>query len=333
MRKATIKSPANIAFIKYWGRRNDDLILPLNDSISMNLDNCYTITTVEFGKANEDEIKVKFYKEKYKNLNGKQLNRVLKQVNRIREKYKIKEKVKIYSENNFPADVGIASSASAFSALTCALFKALGNNISEKDLTIETRLSGSGSAARSIPNGFVEWLMGDSNRSKTSYAYSMASSDYWKLYDLTLIVDTAEKSIGSYEGHNRALNEYMKARLKNINKRIKQVREAIRETDIEKLGKAMEADAISLHTVAMNSKPPIYYLNGKTWEIIFELLKLRKKGIIGYFTMDAGPNVHLICEKKFKDILKENFEKFPGVKFIIENKVGEGAKVIREHLF
>ena len=114
MKKATVKSPANIAFTKYWGRRNDDLILPLNSSISMNLDSCHTITTVEFGVVDKDEVKVKFFKSDYKDLKNIQLQRVINQVNRVRDKYKIKEKVKIYSENNFPADAGIAASASAF---------------------------------------------------------------------------------------------------------------------------------------------------------------------------------------------------------------------------
>ena len=103
--------------------------------------------------------------------------------------------------------------------------------------------------------------------------------------------------------------------------------------NIEKLGEAIEADAISLHAVAMTSNPPIYYLNSRTWGVISELLKLRKKGILGYFTMDAGPNVHVICEKEHKDILEKKFKNYPGVEFIITSKVCDGAKTIDEHLF
>jgi diphosphomevalonate decarboxylase len=333
MKKATVKSPANIAFTKYWGRRNDDLILPLNNSISMNLNNCYTKTTVEFGKADQDEVKVKFFKSDYKDLENIQLDRVINQVNRIRDKYKIKNKIKIYSENNFPADSGIASSASAFSALTKALYEAIEVEISEKDLTIETRLAGSGSATRSIPGGFVEWLKGEDDNSETSYARSIAYSNHWELYDITVVVDTSKKSVGSYEGHKYAHSEYMKARLENFENRNDQIREAILNKDIEKLGEAIEEEAISLHAVAMTSNPPIYYLNGRTWDVVVRLLNLRKRGILGYFTMDAGPNVHVICERRYKDILEKKLKEIPGVEFIITSKVCDGAKSIEEHLF
>ena len=333
MKKATVKSPANIAFTKYWGRRNDDLILPLNNSVSMNLDNCYTKTTVEFGEADQDTVKVKFFKSGYKDLENMQLDRVINQVNRIREKYKIKNKIKIYSENNFPADSGIASSASAFSALTKALYEAVEVEISEKDLTIETRLAGSGSAARSIPGGFVEWLKGEESDSETSYAHSIAPASHWELYDIVAVVDTSKKGVGSYEGHKYAHSEYMKARLENFESRNDQIKKAILNKDIEKLGEAIEADSISLHAVAMTSSPPIYYLNGRTWDVIAELLNLRKEGILGYFTMDAGPNVHIICEGEYKNILEKKIKNIPGVEFIITNKVCNGAQAIDEHLF
>lgn len=333
MKKVTVKSPANIAFIKYWGRRSDKLILPLNNSISMNLDNCFTKTTVEFGDFTQDKVKVKFFKSEYQNLTGAKLDRVLNQVNRIRQKYKIKNKVKIYSENSFPSDAGIASSASAFSALTLAIYKTLGIEISEKELTIETRLAGSGSATRSIPDGFVEWLKGEDEEGETSYAYSVAPASHWELYDITVVVDSSEKIVGSFKGHEYAHNEYMKARLENINKRNLQVKKAILNRDIKKLGEAIEADAISLHTVAMNSNPPIYYLNNKTWDVIAEIINLRKKGILGYFTMDAGPNVHVICEKEYKGIFEKKLKEISGVEFIISSKVCDGARVIDKHLF
>lgn len=333
MKKATVKSHANIAFTKYWGRRNDDLVLPMNSSISMNLDNCYTITTAEFGNFDKDEVRVKFFNREYESLSGEKLERVLNQVNRIRNEYNISEKVKIYSENNFPADAGIASSASAFSALTKALYEALGIKLSEKEMTAETRLAGSGSAARSIPDGFVEWNMGENDDSESSFAYTVAEPDHWELYDIVVVVDTAKKKIGSAEGHGLAENEYMDARLKNMEERNLLAKEAILEKNIEKLGKVIEEDAISLHTVAMNSKPPIFYLNGRTWDVIAGLFDLRKEGLRGYFTMDAGPNVHIICEKKDHKALSEKLKAIQGVEFLIINKAAKGAHAVNNHLF
>jgi diphosphomevalonate decarboxylase len=299
----------------------------------MNLDKCYTVTTVEFGGFDKDEVRVKFFKKDYEALEGEKLARVMGQVDRIREKFNISDKVKIFSENNFPADAGIASSASAFSALTKAIYEALEEKISEKELTVETRLAGSGSAVRSIPDGFVEWKRGEGEDSDSSYAHSLAQPDYWELCDIVAVVDTSKKLVGSSEGHGKAENEYMDARLQNISERNRIVREAIKEKNIEKLGVVVEKDAISLHTVAMNSEPPIYYLNGRTWDIISELLKWRKDGLLGYFTMDAGPNVHVICEKKDSEILSEKIRKIPGVEFLIVNKAAKGAHVINNHLF
>jgi len=125
----------------------------------------------------------------------------------------------------------------------------------------------------------------------------------------------------------------MDARLKNFEFRNSQIKEAIEEKNIDKLGEVIEQDTISLHTVAMTSKPPIFYLNGRTWDIISELLKWRKEGLKGYFTMDAGPNVHVICEKKDSKVLSEKLKKIPGVEFIIINKAARGAHVINNHLF
>jgi diphosphomevalonate decarboxylase len=334
MNKSTVRSPANIAFVKYWGRRNEKLILPQNSSISMNLSNCYTTTTVEFGKVTTDEIQVKFFGKDISSLQGDKRNRVLQHIDRIRKETGKKAAVKIYSENSFPSDAGIASSASAFSALTMALFAALNIKLSEKELTIQTRLSGSGSACRSIPDGFVEWVKGDGNKSDSSYAISLAPPGHWDLWDVVAIVDTSEKKVSSYEGHKQAvLNEYMTARLKNITKRIFEVKKAIKTKDIERLGKVLEEESLSLHTVAMMSDPPIFYLNGKTLEIIQKIRAWRAEGIMSYFTMDAGPNVHVICEGKTVNKLQNRLNTFPGIEKIITNKVAVGANIVEKHLF
>lgn len=328
MRRVRVKAPANLAFIKYWGRRDDELILPLNDSISMNLSGCYTITEVEAGDFKEDEVRVKFYGEEEKELVGQQRERVMRQVERLRRKYGFKERVRIWSENNFPADAGIASSASGFSALTLAMVRVMGVELGERELSIETRLSGSGSACRSIPDGFVKWERGVREDGSDSFAYSLYSPDYWELWDLVVVVSRKKKKVGSAEGHKLARNEYMKARLVRIEERVRKVERALAEKDLERLGRVIENDAMSLHAVAMLSQPPLYYLNGRTFDVIERLLELRSKGVEGYFTMDAGPNVHVVCEGGDKERLKEELREVEGVMEIIENRVAEGAEVI-----
>ena len=168
--KATAIAPSNIAFIKYWGVKDEILRLPKNGSISMNLSNLLTTTTVEFNSnLTEDEISINETKE------SKEQNRVEEHLDRIRKLANLSQKAKVVSQNNFPTATGLSSSASGFAALSLAGAKAAGLNLSEKDLSILAR-QGSGSACRSIPDGFTEWLDGDT--SETSYAVSLFPPDY-----------------------------------------------------------------------------------------------------------------------------------------------------------
>src|SRR3982074_336513 len=142
--KATALAPSNIAFIKYWGKKDEDLRLPENGSISMNLSNLLTTTTVEFDpNYKDDEI---FINDDLDYLMARK--RVIAHLDRIRSKAKIKDKAKVVSKNNFPSGTGLSSSASGFAALTVAAASAAGLKLSEKELSVLARL-GSGSACRS----------------------------------------------------------------------------------------------------------------------------------------------------------------------------------------
>lgn len=328
MKKITIIAPANIAFVKYWGRRDDKLILPLNSSVSMNMDSCVTTTSCEWGEFEEDSVQVKYQNKELEELTGISRDKATKIVDRVRKNLNIEQKVKITSENNFPEATGIASSASGFSALTKALYEAAGEKLSEKEMSIETRLSGSGSACRSIPPGFVVWEKGKLSDGSDSFAYSIATPDYWGLTDLICVVDTGNKKVSSAEGHTRAKNPYMGARLMGIEERVSEVIGAIKSRDVEKLGKIMEIEALSLHTVCMMSDPPIFYWNDKTFLVMEGVRKLREEGVAAYYTMDAGANVHVICEMTDEQKVREYLGTISGVLQIISAHPGEGARVV-----
>src|SRR5687768_10255692 len=156
MTTATAQACANIAFIKYWGNRDNKLRLPANGSISMNLDGLYTRTTVSFQPSLPyDELIINGHE-----VMGTALDRIAYILDIIRGMANIHERAEVMSENNFPSGAGIASSASAFAALALAGSKAAGLNLSEPDLSRLAR-RGSGSASRSIPGGFVEWQAGE----------------------------------------------------------------------------------------------------------------------------------------------------------------------------
>src|SRR5829696_4819397 len=181
MTTATAQASPNIAFIKYWGNRDNVLRIPMNSSISMNLDGLYTRTTVSFQPSLPyDELIINGHE-----VAGGGRERVSYVLDLIREMAKLRESAEVMTENNFPVGAGIASSAAAFAALALAGSKAAGLNLSEKDLSRLAR-RGSGSAARSISTGFVEWQAGTTD--EDSFAYSIAGTDQWKLVDCVAIV-------------------------------------------------------------------------------------------------------------------------------------------------
>ncbi|KAA0255947.1 MAG: diphosphomevalonate decarboxylase, partial [Chloroflexi bacterium] len=194
MTSATAQAFSNIAFIKYWGNRDNELRLPVNGSISMNLDGLFSRTTVSFQPSLPfDELIING-----REVVGKGLERVSYILDLVREKAGVKMNAEVMSENNFPSGAGIASSAAAFAALALAGSKAAGLDLSERELSVLAR-RGSGSASRSIPGGFVEWQMGEGD--EDSFAYSIAPPDHWNLIDCVAIVSSVHKKTGSTEGH------------------------------------------------------------------------------------------------------------------------------------
>jgi diphosphomevalonate decarboxylase len=289
----------------------------------MNLSNCYTVTSVEFDeKLKEDSVIVDG-----NNLKDQQKDRVIDILNIVRGMANKKVYAKVISKNNFPSDAGIASSASAFSALALAASRAIGLNLNEKELSILAR-RGSGSAARSINSGFSEWKAGTSD--KTSYSTSIAKPDFWDLRDIVSVVSTGAKKSSSTEGHGLATTSpFFKTRQIILKKRIKDIKTAFFAKNFQKFGELLEEEAIELHLMAMSSKPAVYYWNKGTIEVMEKVRELREKGILCYYTMDAGPNVHVICLGKDESKIKKELKKLKSIIDIISNKAAEGTKIIK----
>ncbi len=299
-RKATSCANSNLAFVKYWGKRDSTLNIPTNGSISMNLSEARTTTTVEFDQGlSADEI---FRQDKNSLADLAFAARTSRQLDRVRALAGVKTRAHITTNNEFPAGVGIASSASGMAALTAAAAAALGLHLSERDLSAMARL-GSGSACRSIPAGFVEWMAGDSH--ETSYAVQIAPPDHWQILDIAVVVSDKTKALSSSDGHLLAVaSPFFKARLESMPGRLERVRNAILQRNFEAFGHEIETEAISLHAIAMTSPHEagnswlsgIYYWTPETMELILAVQRWRRDGLQVYFTLDAGPTVHLICE-------------------------------------
>jgi len=324
--KITAIAPSNIALIKYWGKKDEKLRLPTNGSISMNLSNLLTTTTVEFNRSfKQDEVLINEGKSM------KEVDRVIKHIDVIRKLAKISTRVKVISKNNFPIGTGLSSSASGFAALTVAATKAIGLNLSEKELTIIAR-QGSGSACRSIPDGFVEWVEGDTN--DTSYAVSLFPHNYWNLIDVVVIVSQEKKDISSTEGQKiTASSLFFKERLNHMNEKIKLCKQFLKTKNFSALGELIENEALEMHAIMMTSKPPLLYWLPSTLSLIKMIKSWRANGLKVYFTINTGQDIHLIIEEKNRLKLIALLEKKPIIKKIIVNQPAQGTRVIKNHLF
>lgn len=335
LQRASAVAPANIAFIKYWGMRDGRYTLPYNGSISMNVDSCLTTTTVTFDpQLNEDEVTLTLYQQEPRRASGRPLERVVAQLDRIRSLANIDARARVESSNNFPADAGIASSAAAFAALTVAGVGAAGLELNERELTQLTRLGGSGSACRSISTGYVEWAIPDGpfdaeQWNRESYAFSIAPPEHWALADVVAVVDMGVKKIGSAENHHLvSTSNNFATRLSEIPARLEATRTAIANRDLTLLGETMEADAVSMHIVCMTMNPPSFYWNGGTLNVIHAVRGWREEGLEAYYTIDAGPNVHVICAEADRAEVERRLQSVLGVQFTIANSVGQGARLI-----
>lgn len=326
---ATAIAPANIAFIKYWGMRDSNLTLPYNGSISMNLDACTTTTSVQLApELTADEVTLQFYGQPPQTATGSARQRVVDHLNRLRALAGVATALRVTSANTFPADAGIASSAAGFAALTLAATAALGLQPDTRELSRLARLSGSGSAARSMPTGFVEWYNGDD---ESSYAASIAPPDHWQLADVVAVVDTKAKKVGSAENHRLAASSpHFATRLDELPARLDAVREAVQARDLERLGPLVEADAISMHVVCMTQQPPSFYWKPGTLAVMEAIRSWREMGLAAYYTMDAGANVHVLCEGRDRHEVQQRLEALPDVQFTLVNLAGPGARLVAD---
>jgi diphosphomevalonate decarboxylase len=320
--RATAVACANIAFIKYWGKRDAKLNLPANSSLSMNLDKLTTFTTVEFSPDYDDDLVILDGRE----VHGEAKQRIVGHLDRVRALAGLRARARVVSENSFPIGAGLASSASGFAALSLAASRAAGLELSPRELSILARF-GSGSACRSIPGGFSEWAAGTC--SEDSFARQIAPAEHWDLRDVIAIVSRAKKRVGSTEGHALAPTSHLyTARVASVAHRLAEARTALLKKDLAALGPLIEEDAISMHAVMMTSRPPIYYWLPSSIQLIHEVQNWRAEGLEVYFTFDAGPNAHLICQAADQAEVERRLKDIEGVLEVIVSRPGPGTWVI-----
>jgi diphosphomevalonate decarboxylase len=309
----------NIALIKYWGNRDNHLNIPANGSISMNLGKLETSTHIVFNPDySSDQLTING-----KPTEGMALERMSRFLDRVRRLAKKDFHAMVMSTSNYSADAGLASSAAAYAALALAASQALGLDLPEVELSRLAR-RGSGSACRSIPPGFVEWLPGETDLD--SYAVSIAAPEHWKLSDCIAIIQNKPKNVPSYEGHLLAQTSPIQpARVQDAPRRLDICRQAILKRDFEALAQVVELDSNLMHAVMMTSTPPLYYWEPASLDVMRIIPSWRKQGIPSCFTLDAGANVHVLCPTDQSDHVSGLLKSIPGVKEVLKTIPGGGA--------
>jgi diphosphomevalonate decarboxylase len=323
--KITAKAPANIAFIKYWGKKNDASRLPENGSVSMNLSNMNATCTVEFQDVPEDAVTINNER------NEKIRQRISAHLDRIRTRANVRTKAKVVIQNNFPIATGLSSSASIFASVTVAGAKAAGLTLSEKELSILAR-QGSGSACRSIPDGFVEWLEGESN--DTSYAVSLHPPSYWDIVDIVAVVSTDKKDVPTSEGQKLVRSSpFFEIRKTHIGEKLALCKKFLTEKNFPAFGEYIEAEALEMHAIMLTSQPPLIYWTPPTLRIMKQVKQWRHEGLPVYFTINTGQDIHLLSVAKDAQRLVAKLKAIEEVRSTIVNKPSIGARIINDHLF
>lgn len=330
--KTTFRAHTDIAFIKYWGKKDEVLRLPENGSISMKLADLYTTTTVEFDpQLKQDVVKINGLVE-----SGEEL-RVIQHLQRVRDLATqvslplATASARVVSNNNFPTGSGLSSSGSGFAALTLAATRAIGLRLSQKELSILAR-QGSGSACRAVCGGYVEWH--DADTSEGSFSETLFPADHWTLSDVVVVVSQDRKTVGTSTAAHRTAGSspFFITRLQRINQKILAVKTAIAEKNFGQLGQLIEAEALEFHSIMLTSQPAQIALLPGTIQVMHQVLQLRSKGIPCYFTLNTGHNIHVLTLPTHADLVADSLQQLPLVEWVVFTKTVGDPVQVSDHL-
>jgi diphosphomevalonate decarboxylase len=328
--KATATACANIALIKYWGKRDTERHLPTNGSISMALADLTTVTTVAVAPEAAQDVF---------SLDGRpaseaeygRLGRVLAP---LRAMAGTQAPLRIASVNHFPTAAGLASSASGFAALATAAAAAYGLDLSEAELSRLARV-GSGSACRSVPGGWSEWHAGTDPEGLDSYATRIAPPEHWPLQVLVALVATGPKAVGSGSGMARtvATSPFFAGWLEGVAQDLPQARQAILDRDFLALAEAAERSCLRMHGSMLGAVPPLLYWQPGTVAVIHAVWQWRAEGLPCFFTIDAGPNVKVFAPADQAAEMERRLSAVTGVTGVRRSGPGGGVALVDQHLF
>ena len=320
---STARANVNVALVKYWGKRDPALNLPATGSISLTLDGLGAEAAVGFGGGEADRVVIDGV-----DAAGEEAGRVVRFLDLVRAAAHRRERASVVMRSTVPRGIGLASSAAAFAALALAASRAAGLALDPSGLSALAR-RGSGSAARSIFGGFVEWHRGERADGVDSFAEPLAPVDHWDLRTIVAITSTAPKAVSSRDGMLRtAASPFYPAWVAGAEADLAEARAAIRARDLEALGLVAEHSALKMHAAALAARPPLVYWRAATVECMHRVWALRTDGVAAFFTIDAGPQVKVLCAPADAARVAAALEAVPGVTRILACGPGRGTEVV-----
>ncbi|MCY3077862.1 diphosphomevalonate decarboxylase [Aerococcus sp. JJEM-2022b] len=283
------RAHTNIALIKYWGKRDDELILPMNSNLSLTLDRFYSETQISFSK----DIVEDCFQLDGEWQDNSEVEKISRFVDLFRQLAQVDLACEVISYNHVPTAAGLASSASAFAALAGACNQALRLDLDPLALSRLAR-RGSGSATRSIFGGFVEWQKGTGDHDSQAVPFDDAN---WDVGMVVLALNTKKKAISSRRGmkHTVATSPFYQLWPQVSEKKLLEMKAAIKARDLDWMGEIAENHAMLMHATTLSADPAFTYLEAESLKAIEAVKGLRQQGYKAYFTMDAGPNVKILC--------------------------------------
>ena len=299
---ATAYAPANIALVKYWGKRNDALNLPVTGSLSISLGPLGSHVELAQGTGTADAVWLNSQPLPADSSFARRAGAYLDLFRPAPDFF-----FDLKARNTVPTAAGFASSASGFAALAKGLNSLFGWGLGPRELSILARL-GSGSAARSLEEGFVEWHAGTAADGMDSYAERF-DAEWPELRVGALVLCAREKPVGSREGMKRSVEtcEFYREWPGRVAQDLAALKAAIAQKDFAALGGVAEENALAMHALMAATRPPIVYLLPETVAAMRRIWAAREAGLPLWFTMDAGPNVKLLFEAQNEARVREVF--------------------------
>lgn len=324
--KRKVRAHTNIALIKYWGKADEEYIIPLNSSLSLTLNDLYAETSVLFDPALDQDT---FYLDGEKQ-NGSSLKKVQHVLDLVRQQADIEVKARVDSQNFVPTAAGLASSASGMAALAASASLAAGLDLDKKDLSRLAR-RGSGSASRSIYSGLVQWQKGSNDAD--SYAIPIDPAD-WGLGMYFILINKEQKKVSSRSGMKQTVetSPYIEEWARTTDEDVEKMKEAIAQRDFTQMGLLMERSASKMHATTLGAIEPFTYLLPESLHAIQFVQALRQKGFDCYFTMDAGPNVKVLIKEEQKAAIGQLLQEEFGPDKILYSDVGPDIQDITNEL-